>query len=360
MTDARKKNCPRILIVDDDPDHCQLMSDSLLMYYEAGCGDQIKCVFSGKECLSEPLEKYDVILLDMYLPDILGLEVLDGILGMADVPVIFVTGEQDLTVAAEAIEKGAQDYVVKHGDYLLAIPAIVQKNISLHRIKLEKDHLQSRLRWMVQELRSKNEQLKESMEKLRYMATRDSLTDLVNRRYFNEQLARQFNEATRYSIDLSCCMIDLDNFKQFNDTLGHQLGDELLQITAEEIRSSLRGPDIAGRYGGDEFVLLLPHTSAEEAISVVQRIRENMVREFQNNQRLRVPVTLCVGISSLQSDYPTTHHELVSMADQALYYAKDLGKNRIMLFSKMRQESETSLNASEGLSALSQAPPSSE
>ena len=100
---------------------------------------------------------------------------------------------------------------------------------------------------MVRELRSKNEQLKESMEKLRYMATRDPLTGLANRRFFNEQLTQQFNEAVRYSTDLSCCMIDLDNYKQFNDTLGHQLGDELLQIMAEEILSSLRGADIAGR-----------------------------------------------------------------------------------------------------------------
>ncbi len=351
MTNARKKTCPRILIVDDDPDHCQLVSESLLMYYcaKVAYGGQIKCVPTGKKCLSEPLEEYDVILLDLHLPDIPGLEVLDRILEKADVPVIFVTGEQDSTVAAEAIEKGAQDYLVKHGDYLLAIPAIVQKNISLHRIKLEKKRLQSRLRQMVRELRSKNEQLKESMEKLRDMATKDSLTGLANRRYFNEQLTRQFNEAVRYSTDLSCCMIDLDNYKQFNDTLGHQLGDELLQITAEVIRSSLRGADMAGRYGGDEFVLLLPHTSVDKAIIVSQRVRESLAREFQNDRRLRVPVTLCVGIASLQSDHPTTHDGLVSMADLALYHAKDLGKDRIGLFSKIRRKVETAINSTEGL-----------
>ena len=349
MTDTRKKICPRILIVDDDPDHCQLVSDSLLMYYNTDRGNRIQCVTTGKKCLSEPLEEYDVILLDMHLPDISGLEILDGILDKADVPVIFVTGDQDSTVAAEAIEKGAQDYLVKYGDYLLAIPAIVQKNITLHRIKLEKKRLQSRMRRMVRELRSKNEQLKESMEKLRYMATRDPLTGLANRRFFNEQLTQQFNEAVRYSTDLSCCMIDLDNYKQFNDTLGHQLGDELLQIMAEEILSSLRGADIAGRYGGDEFVLLLPHTSVDKAIAVSQRVRESLARIFKNDQqRLQVPVTMCVGIASIQSDCPTTHDRLVSMADRAMYHAKDLGKDRIVLFSNMDKKVETTIDSTDG------------
>ena len=103
MTNATKKICPRILIVDDDPDHCQLVGDSLLMYYDPASGSRIHSVPTGKKCLSEPLEAYDVILLDLHLPDISGLEILDRILEKTDVPVIFVTGEQDSTVRKRLI-----------------------------------------------------------------------------------------------------------------------------------------------------------------------------------------------------------------------------------------------------------------
>lgn len=337
MTQTRKP-CPKILIVDDDSDHSQLLSDSLMLYYEIPPDGRIVCVTNGTDCLAQPLGQFDVILLDLHLPDMTGLEVLDKILARVEVPVIFVTGENDLAVATQAIEKGAQDYVVKHGEYLLSIPAIVQKNISLHQIKMEHDELQKKIQWMLKELQLKNEQLETSMKQLKIMATTDPLTELANRRHFGEQLTRQFDEAVRYGNDLSCAMIDLDRYKQFNDTFGHQMGDKLLQATAEEIRSSLRASDIAARYGGDEFILLLPQTNITEALPVLNRIREGMVREIPQEHITRMPVTLSIGVASIKADYPETGDSLVSMADRALYWAKELGKDRVVIFSEMRRQ----------------------
>lgn len=333
----KDKLCPRALIVDDDPDHAHLLADALTTYYQVGPNSRITCEYTARDALAQPLGEYDVILLDLHMPDMDGLAMLERVLGRADVPVIFVTGEQDLTIAAQAVEAGAQDYVVKHGDYLLAIPAIVQKNISLHRIKLEHDRLQMRLQWMLQELKQKNEQLEASMKQLKTMATTDPLTGLNNRRYFNEQLRQKFAEALRYEHDLSCVMLDLDHYKQFNDTLGHQKGDELLQVVAEEIRAALRESDIAARYGGDEFILLLPHSDAEAASSVAERIRNRLARNCHPNKRLRFPVTLSIGIASTSEDHPNSDEGLVSMADRALYRAKETGRDRIVTFTDLRE-----------------------
>jgi len=333
-----KKICPKILIVEDDCDHVVLLEDSLMLYYEMNAESRIVCVGSGADCLAQRLEEFDVILLDFYLPDMTGLEVLGEILDRVDLLVIFVTGENDLTVATEAIEKGAQDYIVKHGDYLLSIPAIVQKNVSLHKIKIEHDQLQHKLQWMLTELQSKNEQLEESMGKLRTMAITDPLTGLFNRRHFAEQLARQFSEARRYDNDLSCVMIDLDHFKEFNDTLGHQMGDKLLQTMAEEVSTSLRASDIAARYGGDEFVLLLPQTSTTETLPLLNRIREGMARKLQQETFSSVGITLSIGVASLKSDTPDSADRLVAIADKAMYSAKENGKDRIVTFTDLQNK----------------------
>jgi two-component system cell cycle response regulator len=337
-------SAPRILIVDDDLDHSSLLADALTMYYESRADSHIVRVATGAEALAQPLTEFDMLLVDYHLPDMEGMELLEKILRQAELPVIFVTGENDLTIAAKAIEDGAQDYVVKSGDYLFAIPAIVQKNLLLHKIKVDNQRLSARLQTMLEELRIKNEQLEDSMKKLREMATTDSLTGLYNRRYFGEQLNRLYEEAVRYDNDLSCCMIDMDHFKQLNDTLGHQMGDQLICMLSNVIRSNLRSSDMAARYGGDEFVLLLPQTSSLEGNILLERIREQIARQADENSKIRFPVTLSIGIASLREDYPESPDGLVSMADRALYHAKELGRNCVCDFSQLRREIQSKLD----------------
>ena len=334
ITDPNKTKCPRILIVDDDEDQCQLMCEAMNMYFRSAPSGNVIAVGSGSECLSQPLETFDIILLDHHLPDTTGLDLVSRIVAQVDLPIIMVTGENVSATAVEAIKRGAQDYVVKLGDYLFALPIMVEKNIRQHQMKLDNQRLHSELQVTLNEVRVKNIQLEESLAKVRTMAITDHLTGLSNRHRFGDVLELHYNEAVRYGFDLTCCMCDLDNYKDFNDCMGHQYGDKLLMITADVIRSSLRSSDVAARYGGDEFVLLLPHTSIERAKAVGERIRQQIIvesRSYCND----TPVTISVGIGSLKKDNPPNGDALVAMADRALYTAKACGKDQIVAFNEM-------------------------
>jgi len=165
-------------------------------------------------------------------------------------------------------------------------------------------------------------------QQLRELASREPLTGLYNRRFFNETLERRFAEALRYNDDLACVMIDLDDFKAANDTFGHQIGDELLMLTARTLLGQLRSADVAARFGGDEFVLLLPQTDAEQARSLSERIVERFGREL-GERFPDVRVSMSLGIASLKSTRAENAELLVRAADHALYDAKALGKNKL-------------------------------
>lgn len=166
-------------------------------------------------------------------------------------------------------------------------------------------------------------------QQLRELASREPLTGLYNRRYFNEMLERRFSEALRYESDLSCVMIDLDDFKAVNDAFGHQVGDELLVLTATTITSQLRAADIAARLGGDEFVVLLPQTDSDRARVLGERI----VEKFNGDLALNLPhvrMTMSIGIASLSPPEVKESESLIRTADRALYSAKAAGKDRIV------------------------------
>ncbi len=319
---------PSILIVEDDLDQRALITEVLGIHFTQAPGQLIEAVGTGAEALGRDLSVFDVVLLDYNLPDMPGLVILEQILAQIDLPVIFVTGENDSNTAAEAIRKGAQDYVVKLGDYLFALPIVVEKNVRLHQIKKDNARLQDKLH-------HKNEQLEESLAKLRTMAATDHLTGLGNRRRFSELLDRYYSEAVRYQQPLACCMCDVDHFKELNDGLGHQMGDKVLQLTAEIICSSLRSSDVAARYGGDEFVLLLPHTDMDRAVAVGNRIRHELRMRSRNHPEIAQAVSLSIGVASLMADKPSSGDSLVTMADRALYHAKDNGKDRIVSFAQV-------------------------
>lgn len=325
---------PRILIVEDDEDQRMLILEALSIYFNDPEGRSFLAVGTAGQCLAEDLGKFDVVLQDYHLPDMSGLQLLEKITARVDLPVIFVTGENDSAVAAQAIQSGAQDYVVKLGDYLFALPILVEKNIRQHSIKQENKRLQRELQSMLSELRVKNVQLRESLAQQEKMAATDPLTGLANRRRFSEVLERTYSEAVRYRFDVTCCMCDLDHYKALNDACGHQVGDEILVLAAEIICSSLRSSDIAARYGGDEFVLLLPHTSIDRGQSVSRRIRDELAEHSAKHDKLPSPVHLSMGIASLNTHNPTTVDELVAMADRALYMAKERGRNRIVVFDR--------------------------
>jgi diguanylate cyclase (GGDEF)-like protein len=164
---------------------------------------------------------------------------------------------------------------------------------------------------------------------LRELALRDPLTGLYNRRHFNEVLEQRFAESLRYDTDLSCMMMDLDHFKTINDKFGHQTGDTILMLMASTIRSQLRTADLGARFGGDEFIVLMPQTGPEDARVLAERIAER----FRADISERLPdtrATASIGIASLRPLGVGETTMLIFAADNAMYAAKEAGGNRIV------------------------------
>lgn len=162
------------------------------------------------------------------------------------------------------------------------------------------------------------------------MSITDPLTGLLNRRYLEERLTEELNRSLRYNYSMSCLMIDIDDFKKYNDLNGHQAGDAALKITAHCLKAALRSADVACRYGGEEFCILLPQTSLTEAGVIAERMRQRVAETifpYGKSQPLGV-VSISVGISTFARDIDTAE-KVIATADRALYRAKHRGKNRV-------------------------------
>jgi diguanylate cyclase (GGDEF)-like protein len=318
----------RLLIIEDDADQRELIRETLDDYFATGTCNGVG---SLQEALQQDLTSYDLILSDYNLPDSSSMQLVEEIRARCETPVILVTGENACHLAAEAIRRGASDYIVKMGDYLFTIPLVVEKNLAVAKIKRENEELRMEVELALAQVREKNTQLEQSLKKVEEMAATDALTGLYNRRHFGKALEQCFAEAQRYEKDLSCLMIDLDSYKKLNDTYGHQVGDQLLILAGRVITANKRVMDIAARYGGDEFVLLLPHAGAEEAAVVAGRIADEFFRSSATllKRDASMGVTMSIGIGSLKANRPVHADQLLSFADAALYQSKEAGRNRV-------------------------------
>jgi diguanylate cyclase (GGDEF)-like protein len=165
------------------------------------------------------------------------------------------------------------------------------------------------------------------------MSITDPLTGLLNRRYLEERLTDELNRSQRYNYPMSCLMIDIDDFKTYNDRNGHQAGDVALKVTAHALKAALRGADVACRYGGEEFCILLPQTSISEAGVIAERIRQTVSEKeyrFGKSQPLGM-VSVSIGVSTFATNIDTAE-KVIAAADRALYNAKSQGKNRIEFY----------------------------
>ncbi len=172
--------------------------------------------------------------------------------------------------------------------------------------------------------------LHEKAQRFQLLAITDPLTGLLNRRYLEERFAQEIERSKRYQFPLSFVMMDIDSFKSFNDTFGHQAGDEVLRETAHCIRKSLRNFDVAARYGGEEFIVVLPETDVTSATILAERLRKAVEQHF-TSERSRHPVTVSIGVSSL-SKALQNRQQVIRAADQALYAAKKRGKNCVVVY----------------------------
>ncbi|MBV9242852.1 MAG: diguanylate cyclase [Acidobacteria bacterium] len=172
--------------------------------------------------------------------------------------------------------------------------------------------------------------LKDKAGKFEQLSVTDALTGLLNRRYIEARLAEEIKRSNRHGFPMSFMMLDVDHFKSYNDTFGHPAGDEALKMVASVIRDTLRAADVAARFGGEEFSILLPQTRGDEALAIAERIRHNIENaEFPHRQ-----VTASIGVASCSAELCVSA-DLVAAADRALYEAKRRGRNRIQEFEEI-------------------------
>jgi diguanylate cyclase (GGDEF)-like protein len=294
---------PRILIVDDDPISLHLARSILC--------DEYSCAFAtnGVDALALAATGPELILLDQTLPDLCGLEICQQIKSnpdTADIPIIFVTSSQDQSVEVAALAAGAVDFVIK--PYSSAVlKARVHTHVTLHR------------RTAI----------------INALANQDGLTGVANRRCFDRALEKEWRIAQRQQAPLSVIMVDIDHFKQVNDTYGHQTGDACLRAVARCIAETLRRPsDLVARYGGEEFVVLLPQTHADGARQLAEIIRQRIEKHassYQDDSEALPHFTASLGCATLVPDEAQpAAQRLVTIADENLYRAKRGGRNRVV------------------------------
>ena len=294
----------RIMVVDDNPDNVDLLTQ-----YLTGLGYDVLPAYDGEEALLiAKREPVDLILLDVMMPRISGFEVCRQLKSSYQtnfVPIVLVTVRDDTQSKLEGFAAGADDYITKPFD----IEELSARVKSLLRIKTLQD-----------ELRAANERLAE-------MSVTDGLTGLFNHRYLVEQLQVEVSRARRYNRPLAVIMLDLDHFKQINDTFGHLFGDYVLRKVSEVFRRLARAGDVVARYGGEEFAILV--TDTQGASPLAERIRQTVETTdffFEGQQtQVRVSAGVCQAAVGAVDD----GNELLRLADEALYQAKQAGRNRV-------------------------------
>jgi two-component system cell cycle response regulator len=255
-------------------------------------------------------EQFDLIILDHILNDGTSIEFLKNIdkEGMG-IPVIVVTGHGDEMIASQVIQMGAYEYLPKSRINTESLSRVI--NNTLERARLRRD-------------------VKRAQTKMTEMSTVDELTGLHNRRYFIEALEGEFERANRYEAEMALVMLDLDYFKKVNDTYGHPTGDMVLSGVGGILNKYVRRSDIACRYGGEEFAVILPNLSKESIFSAYERFRELVSKQSYEHVSAQIHVTVSIGIAF--SNDAESSDDLLTHADQALYQAKDSGRNRVVAY----------------------------
>jgi diguanylate cyclase (GGDEF)-like protein len=256
----------------------------------------------------------DCILLDIRMPLVTGRQVCQALQGdeaTRYIPVIFLSGLSADDDIIEALDGGANDYIVKPFN-----PKVVMARV---RVAL-------RMKKFQEELRSKH-QIAE------VKANTDELTGLNNRRLLFDRLREETNRASRFGYGLTVIMVDIDHFKDINDTRGHQVGDRVLSEVASILKFSTRAYDVICRYGGDEFTLILPQTDRDQGLVVAERIRYSIAMGNFPTDSGRLEVTASLGMSSFPEDGDDPDI-LLQAADLALYHAKQAGRNQVQYMAR--------------------------
>lgn len=297
MVDVPRKT---LLIVDDLPGNIAMLGENLGHDYE------VLCALNGEQALRMAAStKVDLILLDILMPGMDGYDVCRQLKedeSTRNIPVIFITAKDEIEDEENGLNLGAVDYITKP----FKIPI-----------------LKARIRTHI-DLRAKTEELQR-------LADRDGLTGIMNRRYFDQTLSKEWRRGTRTGLPISLALLDIDFFKKYNDHYGHLAGDACLRQVAASLNATAnRAADLVARYGGEEFAILLPATDIEGAMELAERALASiraLGMEHQTSETAEI-VTGSIGVASMVPDSSQQANTLIESADQALYKSKRLGRNR--------------------------------
>lgn len=289
----------RVLIVDDEMINIKVLIATLEGFDCIIAKDGERAIELARGSIPP-----DLILLDVIMPDMSGYEVCTQLKKDAltkDIPIIFITSKDEVEDEAKGLEMGAVDYITKPFS-----PSIVRARVTNHI------------------------QLKKQRDTLLKLNVTDPLTNIPNRRLFDDTLDYECRSASRTQTPLSLIMIDIDHFKQINDSEGHQFGDECLQRVAMELKRAItRSTDLVARYGGEEFVALLPATDQQGAYEIAERMRESVAGICFSAPHENTQISISLGLTSISPGSTFEPESLIAAADEKLYQAKESGRNRI-------------------------------
>ncbi len=307
----------RILSVEDTDEDFKIIDD-ILKFHNHFSLFRTECIKDALQVLASV--QFDLVLSEYLLPDGNAMDFLKRIYekGM-ETPMVVITSQGDEMIASQVIQAGAFGYMPKTK---ISDKAIVETIINA----IEKGRLRR--------------EIKQAHKRIAEMSVKDELTGLYNRRYFKESVKQEVARSVRYGTDMVLCMLDLDHFKQVNDNYGHSAGDMVLAVMGRKLRKWTRESDIVCRFGGEEFVIILPNTDVKMAMIIGERMRQMMASHTFEFNSLQFQVTVSVGIAAFDESQETSSDDLIEMADQALYQAKETGRNKVVEFIPAEKEAE--------------------
>ncbi len=319
-----------ILIVDDDSGirkvlELRLIAEGFAVIAAVDAKDAFGYLGMGTDG-DKPTHPIDLILMDILMPDVRGIEACRQIKQyseLRDIPIILMTASSDTQHLEEAFNAGAIDYIskpFKKVELLARIRSALRLKSEIDKRKIHE-----------QELTETTKKLQEANELLTKLSSIDALTDVYNRRYFDQALDREFQRAVRNNYPLSLIMIDVDGFKAYNDRYGHQCGDQCLKSISSALKSAInRSHDFVARYGGEEFAIILPDTSESGATRMAESLIDNVRGLDIEHESAPVGnrVTISLGSASCIPKLGATPPDLIARADKALYQSKTNGRNR--------------------------------
>ena len=319
-----------ILIVDDTTENLTVLRQML-----TANGYRVRPAINGEIALKTIQTSLpDLILLDIMMDGMDGFEVCRRLKSDAmakDIPVIFISALNGTIDKVKAFQIGGVDYITKPFQ-VEEVLARVETHMKLHHMQKQVEEQNVRLQHEITERKRVEAELEKSNRELARLASFDGLTRIANRRYFDHCLEKEWGRLARQKAELSLILCDIDFFKRYNDTYGHQIGDDCLKKVAQTIRRAIKRPaDLVARYGGEEFVVLLPQTDLNGAVKIAEDIKRE-VRDLQIEHvksDVSPYVSLSMGICTMRPDQETLSAEIVAVADRALYQAKKTGRDRV-------------------------------